>query len=32
LHQKWDGPEILTTDPLSNVLKLAFEWIRDGGE
>jgi hypothetical protein len=31
-HQKWDGPEILTIEPLQNVLKLAFEWIRSGGE
>jgi Zn-dependent M28 family amino/carboxypeptidase len=31
-HQKWDGPEILTLEPLLNVLKLTFEWIRDGGE
>lgn len=31
-HQKWDGPEILTIEPLLNVLKLAFEWIRNNGE
>jgi aminopeptidase YwaD len=31
-HQKQDGPEILTIDPLLNVLKLAFEWVRNGGE
>jgi len=31
-HQKWDGPEVLTIDPLLNVLKLAFEWVRNGGE
>ena len=31
-HQKWDGPEILTIEPLFNVLKLAFEWVRCGGE
>lgn len=31
-HQKWDGPEILTIEPLANVLKLAFAWIRNGGE
>ena len=31
-HQKWDGPEILTIEPLLNVLKLAFEWVRAGGE
>ena len=30
-HQKWDRPEILTLEPLSNVLKLAFEWVRHGG-
>ncbi len=32
LHQKGDGPEVLTIEPLSNVLKLAFEWIRNCGE
>jgi hypothetical protein len=32
LHQKWDGPEVLTIEPLLNVLQLAFEWIRTGGE
>jgi aminopeptidase YwaD len=26
-HQKWDRPEILTSEPLLNVLKLTFEWI-----
>jgi hypothetical protein len=31
-HQKKDTPEILTIEPLLNVLKLAFEWIRCGGE
>jgi hypothetical protein len=31
-HQEWDGPEILTTEPLLNVLKLTSEWIRKGGE
>ena len=31
-HQKWDSPEVLTTEPLLNVLKLSFEWIRNGGE
>jgi uncharacterized membrane protein YkgB len=31
-HQKWDGPEVLTIEPLLNVLKLAFEWVRYGGE
>lgn len=28
-HQKWDTPEILTIEPLLNVLKLTFEWIRN---
>jgi nucleotide-binding universal stress UspA family protein len=31
-HQKRDRPEILTIEPLLNVLKLAFEWIRNGGD
>jgi len=31
-HQKWDGPDILTIEPLLNVLKLALEWVRNGGE
>lgn len=31
-HQKWDSPEILTMEPLLNVLKLTLEWIRNGGE
>jgi len=31
-HQKRDGPEILTIDPLLNVLKLALEWVRNGGD
>jgi hypothetical protein len=31
-HQKWDGPDILTIEPLLNVLKLAFEWVCKGGE
>jgi aminopeptidase YwaD len=31
-HQRWDGPEVLTIEPLLNVLKLAFEWVRNGGE
>jgi hypothetical protein len=31
-HQEWDTPEILTIEPLFNVLKLTFEWIRTGGE
>ncbi len=25
-HQKWDTPDILTIEPLLNVLKLTFEW------
>jgi aminopeptidase YwaD len=31
-HQKWDKPEVLTIEPLFNVLKLTFEWIRLGGK
>jgi hypothetical protein len=31
-HQKWDRPEILSIEPLLNVLKLTFEWVRNGGE
>ena len=31
-HQKRDSPELLTIEPLLNVLKLTFEWIRSGGE
>jgi NADH:ubiquinone oxidoreductase subunit K len=31
-HQKWDGPEILSIEALLNVLKLTFEWVRNGGE
>ena len=31
-HQKWDMPEILTMDPLLNVLQLTLEWVRNGGE
>jgi hypothetical protein len=31
-HQKWDDYENLTIEPLTNVLKLAFEWVRHGGE
>jgi len=31
-HQRWDGPEVLTIEPLLNVLKLALEWVRSGGE
>jgi hypothetical protein len=28
-HQKWDNPDILTIEPLLNVLKLTLEWIRN---
>jgi hypothetical protein len=31
-HQKWDRPEVLTIEPLLNVLKLALEWVRNRGE
>jgi len=31
-HQEWDSPEVLTIEPLLNVLKLTLEWIRSGGE
>ncbi len=31
-HQKWDTPDVLTIEPLLNVLKLSFEWVRFGGE
>lgn len=31
-HQVWDTPEVLTIEPLLNVLKLTFEWVRVGGE
>lgn len=31
-HQKWDTPEILTIEPLLNVLKLTLEWVTNGGE
>jgi Zn-dependent M28 family amino/carboxypeptidase len=31
-HQKWDRPDVLTIEPLFNVLKLALEWVRNGGE
>jgi hypothetical protein len=31
-HQDRDTPEVLTIDPLLNVLKLTIEWIRNGGE
>ena len=31
-HQVWDTPDVLTIEPLLNVLKLALEWVRVGGE
>jgi hypothetical protein len=31
-HQKWDGPQNLTIEPLLNVLKLTLEWVRNGGD
>jgi hypothetical protein len=31
-HQKWDQPEVLTIEPLLNVLKLSLEWISHCGE
>jgi hypothetical protein len=31
-HQKRDTPEVLTIDPLLNVMNLSLEWIRYGGE
>ncbi|HEX7974815.1 MAG TPA: M28 family peptidase [Anaerolineales bacterium] len=31
-HQKWDRPEVLSIQPLYNVLKLALEWVRNCGE
>ncbi len=31
-HQSRDMPEVLTIEPLLNVLKLTCEWIRNGGE
>ncbi len=31
-HQKWDAPEVLTPEPLLNVLKLSLEWVHNGGE
>ena len=30
-HQKWDRPDVLTVEPLLNVLKLACAWISAGG-
>lgn len=31
-HQDRDTPDVLTLEPLLNVLKLTLEWIRHGGE
>jgi hypothetical protein len=31
-HQERDTPEILTIEPLLNVLKLALEWVAYGGD
>jgi aminopeptidase YwaD len=31
-HQKWDTPEVLTLEPLLNVMKLTLEWVRCSGE
>ena len=31
-HQKWDKPEVLTIEPLFNVMRLTLEWVRGGGE
>jgi hypothetical protein len=31
-HQKSDTPDVLTIEPLLNVLKLTFEWVRFSGE
>jgi hypothetical protein len=31
-HQERDRPEVLGIEPLLNVLKLTFEWLRSGGE
>lgn len=31
-HQKWDTPDVLTVEPLFNVLKLTFEWVRNNRE
>jgi hypothetical protein len=30
-HQRWDTPDVLTIEPLLNVLKLTLEWVRGGG-
>lgn len=31
-HQRRDTPEVLTLEPLFNVLKLTLEWVRSNGE
>lgn len=31
-HQRWDRPEVLSEEPLMNVLKVALEWITARGE
>jgi hypothetical protein len=31
-HQKWDRPDVLTTEPVMNVMKVAIEWVRHGGD
>jgi hypothetical protein len=31
-HQKWDTPDVLSIEPLLNVLQLSLEWIRNNGE
>jgi hypothetical protein len=31
-HQKWDTPEVLSIEPLLNVLKLTLEWVRAAGK
>lgn len=31
-HQRHDSPDVLTIEPLLNVLKLSLEWVRNCGE
>jgi hypothetical protein len=31
-HQRTDMPEVLTVEPLFNVLELVSEWICNGGQ
>ena len=31
-HQKWDRPEVLTIEPLLNVMRLTLEWITSSGD